>query len=365
MNSVLQTLMHTPIFLNWIRTHAASVDCAENCLKCNMRGFIGDYWGPAPPIRPIDESNQYLVGIKKAAWENTYFQEYEQEDANEAYETFFFDRTHGLAAGNDAWKKQFSAMFHFERVPFDTCHECGIERRRDYPLTTGLDVPVRPEAPPLSHFNTLAEAIRGALSVETLEEFHCPTPRCRRLRRTKYAGRHGPPQYRRWVLRTAPSVLKIRLLIGSYNFGEDENKDGNQKESKGEADGAPKPLLSNKILDTLTINETLDLTQFQDCGSESTPLTYQLSSLISHNGESLSFGHDIASVRSPGTRPFFNISDSVWVEPISRQRFIANPQSNRKTDGEKFQVYTLMYIMDEQPKPVVSAMTTRMLKELV
>jgi uncharacterized UBP type Zn finger protein len=365
MNSVLQTLMHTPIFLNWIRTHNAGADCGRNCLKCNMRGFVTDYWGPDCATRPISENNQHLVGIKDAAWANTYFEADNQEDANEVYNGFLFDDTHGLAAGDDEWKKQFNAMFNFERVPFDTCHECGIERRRIEPPTTGLDVPIRPQWPPLSLFSTLVEAIQGVFSIETLEEYNCPTSRCRRLRRTKYAGKHGPPQFRRWVLRTAPSVLKIRVFIYAHTLGREEDNDKNESDDDDDDDDDDNFMpVPKKILDTLAIDETLDLTQFQEGGSESTPLTYQLSTLVSHCGEHLDSGHNIASVRSPGSRPFYNISDAEWVEPISRQQFLANPQSNSRTMGEKFQVYTLTYIMDEQPKPVVSAMTTRMLREL-
>ncbi|KAF2443809.1 hypothetical protein P171DRAFT_44447 [Karstenula rhodostoma CBS 690.94] len=247
------------------------------------------------------------------------------DDANTVYNEFLFDSTHGLAAGAGAWKKQFDTIFNLERVPFDACYECGIERKRNEPPTTGLDVPTRPQRRPSQLFNSVSEAINGAFEIETLAEVRCETPSCLRLRRTKY------------------TVLKIRLLIAEHTLVAEQN--------------------ARKIFETLAIDETLDLTQLQAAGSDSVPLTYRLSTVVSHSGESLDNGHYIASVRSPGTKPFYNISDEHWVQPISRQRFTANPQQNRKTEDEQFEVNILTYIMDEQLQ-VIPEKTRRMLREL-
>ncbi|KAL1601432.1 hypothetical protein SLS60_006345 [Paraconiothyrium brasiliense] len=328
-NSVLQTFMHMPIFLNWIRTHTQDATCGENCVKCNMKGLVGDYWGPLPPAQPIREANDHLVGIKTAAWDSGVFEEYFQDDANNFYEFFLLSGEHGLAAGDSEWKKQFDAIFGVEIVPFDTCAECGVERKRFVEPVTGLIVPLPQDMP-----NSLVDAIHHAFAVEPLEEYHCETPRCHRMRRTKYKGKDGPPQSRRKVLRKAPRVLKIRLLIAQEGTG-------------------------TKRFDTLAIDEHLDLGQYQEIEA---PLTYQLSTIVSHSGESLIAGHYIASVRGPGN--FYNISDDHWVERISDQQFVANPQRNRRTEGEGYEVYTLTYIMDEQA-PAVEAPTKRMLKELL
>ncbi|KAJ4347859.1 uncharacterized protein N0V89_009229 [Didymosphaeria variabile] len=335
-NAVLQDFMHTPIFLNWIRTHTRDGTCAENCLKCNIKGLVEDYWGPLPPAQPIGETNDYLVGIKTAAWDTSLFLEAFQDDANNFYEFFLFSDEHGLAAGDSEWKREFDAIFGVEIVPFDTCYECGVERMRTVEPTTGLIIPFPPDMP-----NSLAGAIHHAFAVEQLKEYHCETPSCHRLRRTKYKGHDGPPQSRRKVLRKAPRVLKIRILIGE--------------------DGAQ---YGNKRFDTLAIDEHLDLGQYQESDSAKAPLTYQLSTVVSHSGESLDAGHYIVSVRNPGDRPYYNISDDDWVEPISRQQFTANPQGNRRTESEQFEVYTLTYIMDEHA-PAVERPMKRMLKELL
>lgn len=337
MNSVLQALMHTPIFLNWIRTHTVTVYCGINCVKCNMKGLAEYYWGPRSATNKVTNTNDHLRRIKRVAWRRSHLEREAHEDANDFLDMFLFDDDHGLAAGDREWKKQFDTIFGVDLVPFDECNECGVERMRRARPGMDLEVPVRPQHPPTALFNSVAEAIRHSFEVETLAQYRCETPTCLALGRTKYKNYQGPPQSRRWVIKTAPRVLKIRLLMFETTLTG-----------------------GNKMLHTLTIDQNLDLGQYQE---SNTPLTYRLSTVVSHLGQ-LNSGHFIGSVRSPGDKRYYNISDSEWIIPIGRTNFTRSPQKNSKTEENEFQVYILTYLMDEPTPPPPQVTNSRMLREL-
>lgn len=228
-------------------------------------------------------------------------------------------------------------MYGVEMVAFDTCHDCHVERMKRPEVTTELMAHVIYSEDDINNPNTVAEAIHELFQSHVMDEYHCETTKCLRERARNYPGMEGPPQDRRWVLRAALAVLNVRLLISDD--------------------------YQNKLDETLVINERLDLTQYQTSDPNALPLRYTLSSIISHAGPTLTEGHYIASVRSPGPNHFHTINDGD-VQSINRARFLQNPQRSRFSAKRKFQVYILTYFMSDQPQPVISASTARELRML-
>lgn len=228
------------------------------------------------------------------------------------------------------WKTQFNTIFQVYNVPFDTCRRCGIERENAPSLNDHLVVSVH------NSHTTLQEAIDVSFT-EHLEEWACPTEGCA----GSIPGKRGPPQDRRWVIRAAPRVLNVQLLIFDYRPGEG----------------------FSKITHALHIGDRLDLTRHQE--NSIVPLKYQLSGVVAHSGESTATGHYVASVRSPGTHRFWSISDDAWKVRVRMGRFRANPQRNSlggKGDGEKYYVYMLTYTRGETSLNVLNRRTVKELR---
>ncbi|KAJ4289766.1 hypothetical protein N0V90_011096 [Kalmusia sp. IMI 367209] len=334
MNSTLQALLHTPIFLHWIRTHVDH-ERGSRCAKCNMKSLVELYWGPQDPTghplnaKPLRQIKKMLFALDDA-YGNTEengaeFKRYEQNDADAFFEWLCAELGEG---GDKAWEDQYDAMFRLYLLPWDKCRHCGIEVESVLSNEINLSVAVDTQN------TTIQQAIHDHFTHDRIHDSQCYSEKCKGTTKSKD---------RRLVIEAAPQVLRVTLKIFSIN---------------------PETYELEKSKHTLQFGEDLDLTQYQQHAA--VPLNYRLASVISHNGLGLDSGHYISSVRSPGNAPFYLISDDN-VRPFTLQEFTSNPQ--RLTNGRraaKFRAYVLTYIRDDNSlQASLSALQdNRLLKEL-
>ncbi|KAL5431664.1 hypothetical protein PMIN07_010917 [Paraphaeosphaeria minitans] len=279
-----------------------------------MKAFVEHYWGPTDPTIPIRSTAPSLRTIKRTAFQNTgagplmaaNFNAYEQQDAHEAL-TFLHDQLRSY----DTRRDQFDAMFRHCLVPIHTCTVCGTARETVLQTDTTLVVTIDEQ-----NHNTIEDAIRSKLETDAGPYSICESATCEGANTDKLQV---------WRIRATPRILAITLAIFGY-------------------DGT-----AFKRLHALTIGNELDLTRYQE--AKVLPLKYKLSSVVSHSGHAPNSGHYVASVRSQGDNPFYNINDrAVW--PINATQFHANPQHPPGVHTKHgFQAYTLTYIYDEVQEP--------------
>ena len=325
-NSVLQNLMHVPFFLHWISSHVRTLDCVDHiedtlykkgfekpqhCARCEMKKLIQDYWGPEDPKTPIQLQNQALCNLKEIAWYITQLDPEGQEDTHELL-LFLFNDQHGLFRGHHLWHEQAAAIFQTTIATFYTCNSCSVEREGDPDFHNQLSVRVD------ENFPSLVEAIGNHFDIEWVE-VNCREEGC--------AGRMAARFPR---IRVAPKVLIVHLGIYRYSAWVAGYE---------------------KLLHPIGIPEELELKWYHE--NPKKPLKYRLSGVIAHEGPSIHEGHYVACVRSPGTNPFYQLSDASPRRALSVGEFTSNPQSmegkkkvSRK--NENFMVYMLTYIAVEE-----------------
>ncbi|KAK7182918.1 ubiquitin carboxyl-terminal hydrolase 2 [Paraphaeosphaeria sporulosa] len=335
LNSILQAFMHMPQFLHWIRGHVVTQNCTPHwepedpgtrpderiythgpCICCSMKALVEEYWGPTDPLtRPIRWTSASLEAIKRIAFQNfdtgfsleteARFVREQQEDAQEAL--VFLQN---VLNDYDTRTDQFDAMFRLCLVPMHTCTDCGKHKEAVVQTDANLLVTFDKQT-----HNTVASAIHDKFEKYPGPESKCESATC---------GGANTDKLQVWIIRAAPRILTITLVV--FDYQEDT------------------PI---KKLHAVEIGEELDLTRYQEV--KVVPLKYRLSTVVSHSGNTANAGHYVASVRSQGASPFFNINDH-RVLSINPAEFRANPQRPpgvRTMQG--FQAYMLTYIMDEAP----------------
>ncbi|KAL1601433.1 Ubiquitin carboxyl-terminal hydrolase 26 [Paraconiothyrium brasiliense] len=271
--------------------------------------LVEEYWGPTDPIIPIRSNSQFLQGIKTAAFEITRatLNPRHQEDATEAM-GFLFDQ---LAEFESQLRtEQYNALFRVYLVPFHTCQVCGVETESRENTDVGIAIDV------LTQHNTVDDAIQYKFRNDPGPQSACHSDICNGANTVKD---------QLWVLRAAPRILRVTLLLFNHN---------------------PVTNTYQKNMHALKIGEELDLTQYQEC--KGVPLKYRLSAVVPHSGPRANAGHYVASVRSQGENPYYNINDR-QVGQIDGAAFTANPQRPPGFKSAGFQAYILTYIRDEAP----------------
>lgn len=89
---------------------------------------------------------------------------------------------------------------------------------------------------------------------------------------------------------------------------------------------------SRKIMDRVKSSDRLDLSEYSD-GS----LSYQLTGVVAHDGETLKSGHYVAMVRSQGGNGFVFCNDEKIDDKKTKEQVLA------RAEGAKFQSFLLVY----------------------
>jgi hypothetical protein len=250
---VQQALLHTPAWLDWIRTH--DVTDANHPVICNLCTFkqLADmYWGAENADTPIPHNLTQLRNIeaRAAAANASGFAVGQPGDAAEFYDWAIdaleeqVSAVPAVTAGTvDEWKKmlwneELAALYQLDYQQSIRCEGCAHET-----ITTGADKAIE-----ISCDGSAPIAEQLETYFVGLQSIYC---------------RHCAAFDWHWVdrsIESAPQVLRAYVSLNNEN----------------------RPLLgpSGKDMLARTVPETLDLTWAQM--NSRLPLTYTLSSVIAH-----------------------------------------------------------------------------------
>jgi hypothetical protein len=221
---VHQSLIHTPTFLHWIKTHDQPRRIDHNpddCLMCSYKRLAELYWhGPLNPVNvdgmivnaPIPHDNQDVTKIWQramAARPAEFGPNVPLGDAGEVYEWVVNELKWPEPAGGFAprekrkkrWNEEHSALFETIFLGVVMCMVCRTVRQRGPWRQSMIELDAR------TPFTTLEEMLHRTF-FSTRRNGHCHT--------------YGVVQRHEVVreITAAPQVLRIRVLI--------TNKDGAQ-----------------------------------------------------------------------------------------------------------------------------------------
>ncbi|KAH9867542.1 hypothetical protein IAQ61_008136 [Plenodomus lingam] len=136
-NAVYQSLMHLPIFVNWVRTH--DPDCPlENCHTCHLKDITNLYWGhDTAPTVPIPYAEPAVMAIRRTA---------RRHGNNHTSPQRFYSwltRLDNLRDPlNASWNHEAAALFELVLNETRTCQACNrthTARRNEQMLEVDYD----------------------------------------------------------------------------------------------------------------------------------------------------------------------------------------------------------------------------------
>ncbi|OCK85305.1 cysteine proteinase [Lepidopterella palustris CBS 459.81] len=324
-HSVIQSLLHCPLLLQWIATHAQTpmTQCqwaqpplaggpapAMRCPLCELRRVCPQYWCARPSnaanatnIRQFHRSVQHLQKVVLYGPTGSLpTNPASQGDASGFYQfmyNVFQDAT--PATVNPAWMEQAQAIFTLTIQPRLTCKNCGATTTQpsvdqdELILQLGND----PE-----HIKDLLPGFFD----DTIVTRNCPT-----------CGVSGESTQAN-LIDAAPEILVVHLQRTGFN------------RKKGQF---------FKITTPITFGKWLELTNYQT--NRGSTLKYKLSSVICHSGNSMNEGHYITDALGPDG--MFRTSDrDRW--KIKLPDFLAPVKTNvdkGPDSGKDFHPYLLFY----------------------
>ena len=368
--AALQCLLHLPRALSWFRQHnevLANTDAnprvknpchlnprnavtgvvsrtKQNCMACNMRGLISQYWGDhqmnGEEPQPLNPSDARLRLIYNYSTTDDRFapdgQGVDPQCDAEEWMTYFLDQCQQACDPNSApdWRPGYQALFQFEFEEERFCSVCDtpISRRTNDPASSFkqpsigfINCPIDRASP-----GTVADAINAQL-VEH------PSGGAGIRRNCSNCGANQLLT-RRFRIDAAPEYMLVK-----FNPAYDDTP---PREPGSEV---PPPIMrkiTNKA-ELPGIDERLDLTHCQV--NSSTKLEYKLVAVLPHSGE-VGHGHWIATVRNHPR--WYNINDGS-VNQVPLNFALSNPEvvptdwngtkGKKAKKGTEFQVVVLMY----------------------
>ncbi|KAF1844712.1 uncharacterized protein K460DRAFT_404993 [Cucurbitaria berberidis CBS 394.84] len=239
-NVVYQSLMHLPIFLNWIKSHNEHCT-ATNCTLCALKALVREYWGPHNINTPFPDTHMALTQIANSA-----SAQHALQDAYNFYEWITarvqMGDPNNLMANDpqNPWDNELRALFQLDVSQDNDCQSCN----RSF-LTSEQYGIINANFDMYLHMNV--DDIVNHWFGQDRGVQHCPT--CGSVEDFTYTRR----------IEAAPQVLRIKVNLNATLAG----------------------LLTKQGV-PFDVPELLDLTQYQENGQ--LPLEYTLSSAISHGG---------------------------------------------------------------------------------
>ncbi|PSN67844.1 cysteine proteinase [Corynespora cassiicola Philippines] len=323
-NSTLQSFMHMPAFLNWIKTHSwCTPATAHSCGRCLLRDFAEQYWNSNPqnpmPRNPYDITQQ----LNDLACHSGNFENNAQEDSNEFYNWILGH----LDTGTQPWREEFDALFNLDIQERKTCGNC--KKSRLSANSSGTEITLTLD----QGCKTIEDAIEKEFQYK--RSGRCTISHsCKQ----KPKGQTVAPDYEHDVTKSitgAPLILRIHLAIYDH-YGQ-------------------------KIFHHMSFNDILDLSIWN---ADIAPLKYQLSSVVGHMGNIINAGHYVANVRTNNDSrgPFRYFSDARSVT-INQASFTGNPlQASQSTSPAE--AYILTYRKIENDNVDITQKMARELKKL-
>ncbi|KAH9882896.1 hypothetical protein J1614_000262 [Plenodomus biglobosus] len=232
-NTVYQSLMHLPIFVNWIRSHDAGCQL-EDCHTCHLKDITNLYWGHATaPHVPIPYTDPAVMAIRRTARRHG-----NHHISPHSFYPWLTRMANLRDPINASWNHEAAALFEIVLNETRTCQICNrthTARRNEQMLEVDYDS--------INHV-ILENMVTEYFSAYDIRQ-HCPT--CGDEENTTVSR----------TIEAAPQVLRISVNI--YKNG------GRWKQD-----------------DAFDIPETLQLAGFQRVNG--LPLSYTLSSTIAHGG---------------------------------------------------------------------------------
>ncbi|KAF2280431.1 cysteine proteinase [Westerdykella ornata] len=334
--TTLQTLVHVPKFMNWLKMHNTSKKTACSpggvyiqrpmnqggdaqhfnlCPACAMKDFIAYYWsdqdldGSGDP-QAIRRDNRVLNFLRMADF---------RFGGNQDSPEVFFDFLKGHIVNstpfreNNAspWGLMFNALFELQLQKSHSCSNSACPRNTTPDVT---EQEAQCGIPGLQILDTgndnLAASLHRYLAGHPLQDYRCEA--CNQKNTTTQSH----------PILAAPDILRICLVPGGYDrFGN-----------------------PYKITARFGLTEFLDLTRYQL--DPSTPLKYRLSSVINHIGE-LDSGHYIATARAPDNVYVINDNEKLTCDtadpPAANPSALLCRNPQRWNDGS-YQAFVLTYL---------------------
>ncbi|KAM3078112.1 hypothetical protein ACMFMG_002588 [Clarireedia jacksonii] len=254
-NSLLQSLLHLPKFVNFLIEQHLPKHCVieqQKCLACSLRILALKYWSPEFSSREFTVLLRRLeTQFKSLRWEGSLSGE--QMDADEQLSWVLSTMSEQLPEPSVSSLQAITQLGLESKI---TCAKCGNISAN--PMSErSLSIPLKPRI----RGGSLSAYVKEYME-ETIEGYRCE--KCKKQGNV----------HRSQVIGHAPDILFVQLK----RFGYDGSKD--------------------KL--RLPIDLTLDLGPYRDAGNKDC-LSYELTAFISHSG-SLDWGHYVCDARGPDGR---------------------------------------------------------------
>ncbi|KAF1997196.1 cysteine proteinase [Amniculicola lignicola CBS 123094] len=362
--SVLQSLLHTPKFLNLMLEHnqIAADEVITNactpqsvheqnarvqCIACSMKGIIRGYWGrinldgngaPRPIPRPStqNEADQPLAfrtaftefnnwvdfWIRNPNGEPSPTNKKETDDENRdsdaqhdahAFLMLLLDGCfRATSPAGLLWHDKFEGLFRYNPDVLVTCSapDCGVRRNVSQPPGSWGITPIHILQ---TGTDSISQALDRHLRTHDWDNSECPTCNSKNTHQTTER------------IEAGPEVFFIHLNLSGQGL-------------KGDI---------VKIRAAVGLDEDIDLTGYQL--DPSTPLRYTLSSVVLHAGNNLTSGHWVATTTAYGKKCVFLNDSQVRVE--DKAFLLSNPST---VQGSQHNVAILGYTRIHFPKRMLA-----------
>ena len=300
--SYLDAVTHTPALEN--ATHV------KGCVVCNLKIFMEEY-AEGTADRFPDAIRDKLADIMRRTIPDKHPMEIDIKRGNQSCPYEFLEYLLEALTGKANFRDEitFHEVFGLDIKSKRICEDCGDVKLSDGSTAANLGTGIILDIQDPEQGLTMIEYMRQSEFTKKVE-LKCESQDC--LDAKKKSKEHI---YKRYIVHS-PEILVIRL-----------KRDGMDPET-GE---------HIKITGQVPLEEYINLGEFTESGA---PLFYQLQGVISHDGETILFGHYIASVRKPDGKTFCSINDKIIQE--TRAGYLEELQFPRNSEKD-FEPYVLFY----------------------
>lgn len=278
-NSLLQCLLHTPVFYNALGAiHRQCKKDVNKCVTCALQELAYKYWHTSRKMPEFGSSvgigsvvNNFHLAVTAECPDNHPFQQSLQQNVQGDPLELLDYLTERVYEKDDSVSPALDRLLRMSHIRRGTCQDCGAVTAEPRVDSQGLQLPIIDATTNAPTTKDLLGVIREVHNNELLQ-VSCQTESCReqgRIDRLLFGQDGLQTRHRVMRITQAPDMLCVALKRYD-NWG-------------------------RKIKQDVPFDPELDLTEFTEDGSE---LKYRLYSVVAHRGDDIQSGHYIAAVRN-------------------------------------------------------------------